>query len=140
MVQLLRTKLNELQKQLEDTYSKEKSGLEKNEAWQRLKDEQKSTLTQKNSLLAPKKIKVATEEDIIDTLEEGSLEHRQTRIEAMPQRFQRAIEEAAKLLEPKASRISLPSVTIKNEADLEEWLNEVRNRVNNQLKDGPVIL
>jgi hypothetical protein len=43
-------------------------------------------------------------------------------------------------LEPKAQPVSLPSGTIKTEAELTAWLDDVRVRVLAKLKDGPVIL
>ena len=50
------------------------------------------------------------------------------------------MEAAAKLLEPKATRVSLPSATVTDEAELEAWLGKVRTEVVTKLKDGPVIL
>jgi hypothetical protein len=36
--------------------------------------------------------------------------------------------------------VTLPSATIKNEAELDAWLDEARERIIERLKDGPVIL
>jgi superfamily II RNA helicase len=51
-----------------------------------------------------------------------------------------ALEEAIRQLEPKAVRVTLPSATIKNEQELDIWMNEARTAITTQLKDGPVIL
>jgi Tfp pilus assembly protein PilP len=61
-------------------------------------------------------------------------------VDALPQRFQRAIEEAARSLEPKITRVELPSATIRDSEDLEKWVSEVRSRIENQLSKGPVMV
>ena len=58
----------------------------------------------------------------------------------MPQRFSRALDEASRLLEPKAHRVVLPSATIHNGTELDQWLAGARTQVEDKLKDGPVIL
>ena len=88
----------------------------------------------------PAPIKVANEDEIYFTVRENSLANRQNIVDALPQRFQSALEEATRLLMPKATRVSLPAATISNEEELEAWVGEVRNRVKEQLKKGPVIL
>jgi hypothetical protein len=58
----------------------------------------------------------------------------------VPQRFSRALDEASRLLEPKAQRLALPAATIHDAAELDRWLAGVREQVQKKLKDGPVIL
>ena len=48
--------------------------------------------------------------------------------------------EAAKLLEPKAHRITLPKATIKSEDEADAWLAQAKKQIIDNLKDGPVIL
>jgi len=48
--------------------------------------------------------------------------------------------EAAKLLEPKAIHVSLPSATIRNAEELDEWIDNVRSEITEGLKNGPVIV
>ena len=61
-------------------------------------------------------------------------------LDAVPQRFSRALEEAAKLATPEAVRVTLPGAIIKTPAELDQWLAGVRKQVEEKLKDGPVIL
>lgn len=140
LVQALRVSLNECQSELESTYSIEKDKLEASQFWAKVKEEKKSMLCEKHSLQTPKKIKVSTEEDVLDALQENTILNRRTQIEAIPQRFKRALEEAAQLLEPRAIHITLPSATIKNEKDLEKWLVKVREMVKERLKEGPALI
>jgi len=46
--------------------------------------------------------------------------------------------EAVQLLQPKVQRISLPRATFENEADLNAWLEQVKQEVLSKLNDGPV--
>ena len=50
-------------------------------------------------------------------------------------RFAKALEEATKLLEPKAVRVFLPSATIRTEDELRTWLGEVERKLRVQLGD-----
>lgn len=136
----LRQKLNGLQSALDAAFEREQARLEGSDVWQKLSTEQRDELIQKFNLQKPAPIKVANEDEIHFTLRENSLANRQNIVDALPQRFQSALEEATRLLMPKAVRVSLPAATISNEQELEAWVGEVRNRVKEQLKKGPVIL
>ena len=58
---------------------------------------------------------------------------------ALSARAEDALASAAALLEPKARDVTLPAVMLKTEAELDEWLGKVRERVAKALADGPVI-
>lgn len=58
----------------------------------------------------------------------------------MPQRFIRALDEAARLLEPKAQRVVLPGATIHDPTELAQWLAAARKLVEDKLEEGPVTL
>ena len=83
---------------------------------------------------------LGTEQEILSALRSSSLSERLNLLDAVPQRFARALEEASRLLEPKAVRVTLPSATIKDEVELDAWLDDVREQIAEKLKDGPVIL
>jgi hypothetical protein len=136
----LRQVLNALQGELEATFEREGFRLEGSDVWQKLSAEQREQLVQRFNLQNPPPIKVGNEDEIYSTLRENSLANRRNIVDALPQRFQSALEEATRLLVPKATRVSLPTATIQNEEELEVWVGEVRAAVKEQLKKGPVIL
>src|SRR5262249_48240055 len=136
----LRQALNALQSDLEATFEREQSRLEGSEVWRKLSPQQRDELIQKFNLQKPVPIKVGNEDEIYFTLRENSLANRRNIVDALPQRFQSALEEATRLLIPKVVRVSLPAATISNEQELEAWVGEVRTVVKEQLKKGPVIL
>jgi hypothetical protein len=52
----------------------------------------------------------------------------------------KAMNAAAKLPEPKAQPVTLPSGTIRNEEELKEWLGNAEQFIREKMKNGPVIL
>lgn len=140
LVDALRAALNALQKEIESAYSAGIAKLAKSPSWQKLDKPAQAELETRFSLQPPATLHVATEDDILAALRSSSLSNRRTLIQAIPQRFGLALEEAVRVLEPKAVRVSLPSATIKNDAELDAWLNEAKGAIKTKLKDGPVIV
>jgi hypothetical protein len=85
-------------------------------------------------------IAVGTTEEVLDTLRHTKLSELSAIRDAFPTRFNNAAAAAAKLLEPKAQHVSLPSGTIKNEDDLRLRLTAAGYKIRDKLKDGPVIV
>ena len=136
----LRTTLGALQANLAAAFTTGHERLAASQVWGRLSAEQRATLTTNHQLTAPAKEPVGTDEEIITALRASSLPDRRNWLDAVPQRFARALDEASQLLEPKAVRVILPSATITNTAELDQWVADVREQVEEKLKDGPVIL
>ena len=112
--------------------------LKKADAWSKLTHEQRRSILDQNGLTTVPGIKVGTEAEVIASLEAMSLEMWQARCDALPQRFQKAQRDAAKMIEPKVVYVTLPSATIHDDAELEAWLAEARKQVQGRLKEGPV--
>jgi len=138
--QVLRDALNENQKKLASVFDSELKKLQSNLMWKKLTSDQQTELINTCGLQKPPGINVASEDGVLKTLREKPLADRQTLLDALPVRFQRALVDAAKLLEPRATKIALPAATIKTEEELEKWIDSVRAQVKKKLKDGPVIL
>ena len=109
-------------------------------SWARLNDDQRAALTSSCQLVAPAKDAIGTDDEIHAALRTIPLTARRNLLDAVPQRFTRALDEASRLLEPKAQRVVFATATIRSEAELDAWLQEARVRVEEKLKDGPVIL
>ncbi|MEE9230324.1 MAG: hypothetical protein V3U86_06430 [Acidobacteriota bacterium] len=108
--------------------------------WGQISDEQRAHILNKHGISGIPEIQVSTEAELLTSLGRISLEEWATRQDALPKRFANALEEAAKLLEPEAVRVTLPSATLKDENDLKAWLGKAEDLVRAQLKKGPVIL
>jgi len=140
VVQVLRGAITKLHSDVVAAFALGETRLEKSDAWKRLKADQRKDLTARFQLTPPATVPLGSEQDILTALRSSSLSERHNLWDAIPQRFTKALEEAAQLLEPTAVRITLPSTTIKNEAELDSWLDDAREQIAEKLKDGPVIL
>lgn len=136
----LRTALGKLQGDLAAAFKVGNDKLVASQVWSRLIDEQRTTLATTYQLTPPAKATIGTEDEILAALRTSTLTDRRNLLDAMPQRFSRALDEASRLLEPKAQRVVLPDATIHNATELEQWLASARKQVEEKLKDGPVIL
>jgi len=140
LVDALRGALNTLQNEVSAAHEAGMVKLESNPAWQKLAEVTRTGLLDRFNICPPETIAVGTEDEVVNTLHAASLANRRTLIEALPQRFTMALEEALRLAEPKAVRVILPSATIKDDEELSEWLNAAKAAIEPQLKDGPVIV
>jgi hypothetical protein len=136
----LRGALNSHQTAFDNTHRQHRQFIESSAVWAKLNETQRAAILRDHGLEAPAKIQVGNEDDILAALNAAPLDTRRTMIEALAHRAARAMEAASKLLEPKATRLQLPSATIKDHTELDAWLGKVRTEVVTKLKDGPVIL
>jgi hypothetical protein len=136
----LRVALGKLQDELGVAFKAGDARLATSQVWSRLSDDQRASLATTCQLKPPTKAAIGTDDEILDTLRSSTLADRRNLLDAVPQRFARALDEASRLLEPKAQRVVLPGATIHGSAELDQWLANVREQVEEKLKDGPVIL
>jgi hypothetical protein len=136
----LRDALNTHQTELEDTYQQHRQAIEGSAVWAKLSEPQRNAILREHGLETPAKIQVGNEDEILATLNAAPLDTRKTAVEALSHRAAKAMEAAAKLIEPKATRLHLPSATIKDEPELDAWLGQVRTEAAAKLKTGPIIV
>ena len=136
----LRVALGKLQGDLAAAFKAGVDKLATSQVWSGLSDEQRATLATTCQLTPPAKETIGTDDEILATLRTSALADRRNMLDAVPQRFSRALDEASRLLEPKAQRVVLRGATIHNATELDQWLAGARKQVEVKLKDGPVIL
>jgi hypothetical protein len=136
----LRVAISKLQQDLAAAFKAGDEKLAASQMWSNLTDEQRTALTATFQLKPPANEPIGTDDEILTALRNSTLADRRNLLDAVPQRFSRALDEASRLLEPKAQRVGLPSATIRNASELDQWLADVRKRVEEKLKDGPVIV
>jgi hypothetical protein len=136
----LRVALGKLQDELAAAFTAGDAKLAASQVWSGRTDEQRATIATECQLTPPPKAAIGTDDEILEALRARSLTDRHNLLDAVPQRFARALEEAGKLATPEAVRITLPGAIIKTSAELDQWLTGVRKQVEEKLKDGPVIL
>jgi hypothetical protein len=136
----LRNALGKLQDDLAAAFQAGDTKLASSPVWNGRTDEQRAAIVAACQLTPPPKAAIGTEDEILAALRARTLTDRRNLLDAVPQRFARALEEAAKLATPEAVRVALPGAIIKTTVELDQWLAGVRLQVEDKLKDGPVIL
>jgi len=136
----LRIALGKLQDDLAAAFQAGDAKLAASSVWSGLTDEQRAAIATACQLTPPPKAAIGTDDEILAAVHTRTLTDRRNLLDAVPQRFSRALEEAGKLATPEAVRVTLPGAIIKTPAELDQWLAGVRQQVEDKLKDGPVIL
>ena len=136
----LRVALGKLQDELAAAFKAGDAKLSPSQVWNGQTDEQRAAIATACQLTPPLKAAIGTDDEILQALRTRSLTDTHNLLDAVPQRFARALEEAGKLATPEAVRVTLPGAIIKTSAELDQWLTSVRQQVEEKLKDGPVIL
>jgi hypothetical protein len=91
-------------------------------------------------LLVPRPTNLSNDEALIRELDASSLSARATEAEAMPARAQRAIELAAKILEPAVRALSVERATLRSPEDVQNWLSRTEATLLDAVKSGPVLI
>lgn len=135
----LRARLNGVYQAWEKAWKSGEERLANDPTWNKLSPEQKRAIREENGLLQATKPAVDTPQAIAEALSARGLSEWESMVKALPTRVDDALASAAAELEPKAHTVLLPGALVKSEADLEEWLQKVREKVAEGLQNGPVI-
>jgi hypothetical protein len=114
--------------------------LKSNSLWVRLSDLQKNEVLRENNLNQPPALSLPSDAEILGALDSSNLEARILSIDAIEARKSRAIDQIARILEPKSRRFNVASTTLTSEPDVDKWLKEQKAEIMKALKDGPVII
>ncbi|AKX54390.1 hypothetical protein AKN90_00615 [Thiopseudomonas alkaliphila] len=121
-----------------DTHADQLQLLEADAHWQQLDTAKQQELLQRRQLLTMDEPSYGSTEALIEVLHHTSLSQWADRTASLASKFESARLEAVKLLQPKVQHMHLPRVTIQTEAELEQWLVDVKQQVLDKLNDGPV--
>jgi hypothetical protein len=138
ITELLREQLRSLHAQYEEEYRDRLSMLQASDPWNQLDESDRDDILRRYDLDEVPEIEVGTTEDVIDSLARISLDSWEARLDALPQRFDNALSEAAKRLEPDTVRVRLESRVLHNEEEVNAWLTNARETLLSRLEDGPV--
>ena len=108
--------------------------------WQKLLNEQRAHFLKSHNISPLVAVRLSTAEALVDALEECNLPCWIERTLALRSRFDAVRMAAAQLLEPKVTQVMLPKRTLKSEADVQAWLNEAEQLLNERLKLGPIMV
>jgi hypothetical protein len=142
LTQVLREALNKLKVDYESAWNAGFEKLEQDANWSKLEPEQKHNLLLPQNLTAATRpqIELGSQAEILQTLQQFTIAALADRVAALPSRFDQCLQEAAKLLEPKAHLVALPGATLKTSEDIDQWLSTVRTKLTTALEKGPIIV
>lgn len=136
----LKEELNKLKSSFIELYDAKMKGLQSNEFFVKLVQEQKHTILARHQLLTKPEIKSLDAHELLLQLQKASLYNWETKIAALPGQFQSALEDAIKLAEPKAQTYSLPRGTISSAADIDEYVTNLKKDLEDLLKNTNSII
>jgi hypothetical protein len=142
LTQLLRDELNRLQTDYQQRHRAGMARLEADANWKQLEPEQRNSLlgSQKLTLSDAPKVDVANTDEVLATIDRMSLSAFADRVAAIDSRFGAVLISAAELTEPQAQFVKLLHRTIKNDEDVEAWLQDSKLTITKALKNGPVVI
>ncbi len=140
LTQGLREGLTQARDRYQQIYEEQMTELEGTESWPRLEPEQRDGILSQRGLTQIPSIQVATEAEVLRSVEGLSLQGWRDQTEALPQKFSQARFAAEKLLEPQVVQVRLPSATLRSPEEAEVWLEQARQMILENLKQGSVII
>ena len=114
--------------------------VESSPPWQLLEASARTRILTDTRLLPPHSTDVSNDDALIRELDASSLSARATEAEAMPARAQRAIELAAKALEPTVRAFPVERSTLRSTEDVQKWVARTEAALLDAIKSGPVLI
>lgn len=136
----LRKALLETHGAYETEFGKGVASLEASSLWPKLSAADRASILTSVGLTPAAALSVSTDDALVGALDAKSLSSRRAEADAVPGRVQKALEQAAKLLEPKVRAISIERSTLATEADVDAWLERQKKSLVAAIKDGPVLV
>ncbi|MFO1055116.1 MAG: BREX system P-loop protein BrxC [Planctomycetota bacterium] len=136
----LRAAVTEQRAAFDQAYRDAENALAGDANWERLDDAGRTAILQQRGLLAPIAPSLKTDHDLLAELERQSLRARFDAVGAVPEKVRQVLEDAAKKLEPKARRVALRPATLVSADEVRAWVEEQRQRLLDEVKQGPVIV
>ena len=114
--------------------------LEGSEVWTRLEPGDRARILADVGLTAPAPPDVSSDAALLAALDGRPLSAREAEADAVPGRVQRALEQAARLLEPRVRPIAIERATLRSEDDVRRWTERQQRRLLDAVQDGPVLV
>jgi len=135
----LRAALQVARQQLQETYDREIARLEATQEWQTIGESDRQAILA--GVPAVPKVRVGTEQALLDTLDALPLHTWSNGAAALPTHAEQARLRAAHLLEPKAVNLKLRPATLKTADEVDAYLGALRTEIMQHIDAGnPVIL
>ena len=108
--------------------------------WSRLDERERRSILEDSQLAPVDSPATATDGELLDALDAKPLSAWEDRISMVPGRRDQVRGKAAKRLEPESVTVTLPSTTIKSEAELDAFVDDLRAAVLEHVKAGKTVI
>jgi hypothetical protein len=111
-----------------------------NPVWTQVSESDHERILADVGLDAPVEDNLTADDALVASLDARALAARRSEVDAVAGRAQRAVELAAKLLEPKVRPLTLERTTLRSEEDVRGWLSRQERKLLEAVKSGPVLV
>jgi hypothetical protein len=137
---LLRQAVNDAHATHEKTFKVAMARLTDSDTWAKVPTAEQLRILTGVGLRAPVKADVSTDDALLSCLDSRPLSAQQAEADAVSGRAERALELAARYLEPKVRVINLERATLRSEEDVRQWLGRQEKLLVEAIKQGPVLV
>jgi len=136
----LRSEIIAVHARLQDAYAAAVAELNANETWKSTSNADQTRILEEVGLAAPRAISVGSDEALLYALDARSLAARAAEVDAVSARLQRAMEAAARLLEPEVQTVALERATLRTRDDVRAWVEKQQAVLLAAVAEGPVMI
>jgi hypothetical protein len=136
----LRSAIQEALTELSAAFVQARAELTASDAWAQLGDDRRAEIIERHQLQPPDDPDVSTDEALLYALDQTPLRLWPDRIAAVGARAHGASLAAAQALEPEVRPFTLPSRTLRSAEDVRDYVDEIRELLLGQVKEGPVVV
>jgi hypothetical protein len=140
LAELLRRTAGELNTANQTAYAAAIASLNEGSTWSAIPESERKRIAADVGLTAPPKIDTSSDEALLASLDSKSLATLRAEADAVSGRMQRALELAARYLEPKVQTIRLERTTLRSPEDVREWLDRQEQTLLTAVEAGPVMV
>ena len=114
--------------------------LDANEAWKKVPFDDQEAIREAVDLKPPAKPEMSKDDELVDQLDQKPLLAMQAEIDAIEGRVNQAMQRAARLLEPRLQTVTLERSTLRDEVEVEEWIQRQKKALMDAVAEGPVMV
>ncbi len=136
----LRNALMAQQKQFADELKRKAAELANDGSWEQLAEDERTVISGQCGIVDVPKLRLGTHQELVAALDQNPLAVWRDRIDALPGRFDRARELAARSLEPETQIVEVPRRTLHSVEEVDAWMKDVEAQLKHGLGKGPVMV
>ena len=140
LAELLRDSARKLNETNQKSYDTVVAKLDDSGTWSEIPESERMRIMSEVGLTAPPTIDISSDEALLATLDRRPLSTLQAEGDALTGRMQRALELAARYLEPKVKTISVERTTLRSAEDVHGWLTRQEKVLLDAVAVGPVLV